>query len=329
LIEAVRRIGDYVQGINDGEDSLYKIIENPDSNGKYKHVLVVALNEIDGNYSFRHVELQELKDYKIYLYKGKKGNSTDATPTSRITEMEKTFKNKFLRWFENYEEYPLSGEEKEALKKMCMVISAEREKILAELNEKFSGKKPGESGIITLGIEDDGNIKYLIDIPLFRNVLLMKGNKAFSNKYNVESIGKDAMCSICREVKPEVYGFAIPWTFHTFNKRGFVAGGFNVADAWKNTPVCYDCATRLEIGKKYVEENLDFEFSTGIRYMLIPKLALGGDFREILSILGAKQQKRKQKLNHEVGSHITASDEEILDIVEEQSDLVPRYFEWV
>ena len=273
------------------------------------HVLVVALNEKEGNYSFSHVELQGFKDYKIYLYKGKKGNSTDATPTCRITEMEKTFKNKFLRWFENYEEYPLSGEEKESVKKMGMAIKAEQKKILTELQDKFSGRKPGESGIITLGIGDD-DIKYLIDIPIFRNVLLKKGSKAFSNKYDVESTGKNAMCSICREVKTEVYGFAIPWTFHTFNKRGFVAGGFNVADAWKNTPVCYDCATHLEIGKKYAEENLDFEFSTGIRYMLIPKLALGGDFQEILSILGAKVQKRKQKLNHEVGSHITADEEE-------------------
>ena len=154
MIEAVRRIGDYIQDNKGGGDPLSKIIENPDSNGKYKQVLVVALKEDAGEYSFSHVESQEFKEYTKYLYKGKKGNALDATPTSRITEVKRTFK-KFLGWFENYKDYPLSEEEIESVRRMGEAIKADQDKILAELQDKFSSRKAGDSSILTL-VFDDG-----------------------------------------------------------------------------------------------------------------------------------------------------------------------------
>ncbi len=321
MIEAVRRIGDYIQDNKSGGDQLYKIIEDPDSNGKYKQVLVVVLKEKEGNYSFSHVETQEFKEYTKYLYKGKQGNTLDATPTSRITEVNKTFK-KFLRWFDNYDNYPLSGEEKESIRRMCEAIKAEHDKIQADLQDKFSSRKAGESSIITLGLENGVNIKYLSDIPIFRNVLLNKGSKAFSTKYGVESIGKDEMCSVCREVKEEVYSFAIPWTFHNYDKPGNIAGGFNITESWKNTPICFDCAIRLEKGKIYIEDKLDFNFVYDFRYLLIPKLALGGDIKDILTILGAKDRKEHQKLDQETKKRLLADEGDILDIVAKQSNFV-------
>lgn len=320
MIEAVRRIGDYIQDNKGGEDSLYKIIEDPDSNGKYKQVLVVALKEKEGNYSFSHVETQEFKEYTKYLYKGKQGNALDATPTSRITEVNKTFK-KFLRWFDNYDNYPLSGEERESIRRMGEAIKAEHDKIQADLQDKFSRRKTGESSIITLGFDDGVNIKYLSDISIFRNVLLNKGSKGFSNKYGVESIGQDKMCSVCREVKAEVYGFAVPWSFHNYDKPGNISGGFEISESWKNTPICLNCATCLEAGKIYIEDKLDFSFY-GFHYLLIPKLAIGGDIQEILTILGARDQKKEQKLNQEVEKRLTADEYDILDIVAKQNDFV-------
>jgi CRISPR-associated protein Csh1 len=320
VIEAVRRIGDYIQDNNGGEDPLYKIIEDPDSNGKYKQVLVVALKEKDGNYSFSHVETQKFWEYTKYLYKGKQGNALDATPTSRITEVNKTFK-KFLRWFDNYDNYPLSGEEKESIRRMGEAIKAEHDKIQADLQDKFSSRKAGESSIITLGFDDGVNIKYLSDIPIFRNVLLNKGSKGFSTKYGVESIGKNEMCSVCREVKAEVYSFAVPWSFHNYDKPGNISGGFEISESWKNTPICLNCATCLEAGKIYIEDKLDFSFY-GFRYLLIPKLAIGGDIQEILTYLGAKDRKKEQKLNQEVEKRLTADESDILDIVAKSSDFV-------
>lgn len=319
VIEAVARIGEYYQETNKS-DRILGLIEDPGAKVGYKRVLVVVLKEETGEYSYSHVEMQGLKDYQYYLYKGKKGNVTDATPTSKITEIEKTFNKKFIRWFDKYNEYPISEEDKQALKKMGKAIKDKKDRILADLKEKHSQLEPGENGIITLGLEQNGELKYLNDNQIFRNVLLNNTSTKFSNRYGVESIGKNAVCSICRKVKNEVYGFGIPWQFHTFDKPGFVAGGFNVVDSWKDTPVCQDCASNLELGKKHIEDHLDFSFY-GFRYLLVPKLALGGNFKKILDILSGKDQKRNLKLNRET-KNITSDEDEILDLVKEMDDSI-------
>ncbi|MGC9514573.1 TIGR02556 family CRISPR-associated protein [Methanocrinis sp.] len=322
MIEAVSKIGEYVQQVNGGEDLLDTFIENPNSNNKYNFVLIVVLNDQNGDYSFSHVEHQEFKDFENYLYKRGYSAATDATPTSRITEIDRTFKNKFLRWFDKCDDYELSEKDTEELKRMSMAISDKSETILAELKDKLSLKKADEYAIITLGIKNNGEIKYLRDIPVFRNILLLKGKDRYiTKKSQGTSLGKDALCSVCKERKKEVYGFAIPWAFHTFDKPGFIAGGFEVSESWKDTPVCFDCAIRLELGKKYIEERLNFSFC-GFRYLLVPKLALGGDFQDILRILGGKDQKRKQNLSGEVRKNIIADEGEIFDLVQEMKDFI-------
>ncbi len=325
MIEAVSKIGDYVlQKNSGGGDSLSTYIENPNSNGKYKSALIILLKENNGTYSFSRVVLDEFKsDFSLYLYKKGAPNGTDATPTSKLAgNLEKTFQNRFLKWFENYDSYDISNEEKDALKKMNTAISDQKDRILAELQEKYSQKDPKNNAIITLGFEKNENYSYLNECPIFKKILLRMGkDKYFLKKSQGESIGKEAACSVCKMTKDEVYGFAIPWTFHTFDKPGFIAGGFNVSESWKNTPVCFDCATRLEVGKKFIEERLDFGFY-GFRYLLVPKLAKGGDFQDVLSILGGKDQKRKLKINKEIRSNITSDEEEILDLVKDKKDFI-------
>jgi len=322
VIEAVRTIGDYVQQRCGGGDSLSTYIENPNSNGKYRCVLVVVLSEIDGHYSFSRVVLDEFKYPNLYLYKKGAPNGTDATPTSKVAgKLEKTF-SRFLKWFENYEFYDIPEQDKDIIKRMNIALTDKKDNILAELNEKYSQKDAKVNAIITLGIDDGENYSYPCEQPIFKSILLRTGrDKYYSKKSQGESLGKDAACSVCRQKKEEVYGFAIPWPFHTFDKPGFIAGGFNVNESWKNTPVCFDCATRLEVGKKYIEERLDFGFY-GFRYLLVPKLAFGGDFQDILSILAGKDQKKKLKLNKEIKSNITSDEEEILDLVKDKADFI-------
>lgn len=325
MIDAVSRIGDYIQRTHGGDDLLSTFIENPNSNGKYKFVLIVVLKETVGGYSFSRVEFDEFSNYPRYLYKKGPSNGTDATPTSKVAgNLGKTFQNKFLKWFQNYETYDVSKEEKDSLRKMSLAIKDQKEMILSDLEEKFSQKKSNENAILTVGIEKDGEISYLGDLQVFKKILLRMGkDKYFLKKSQGESRGKEAACSVCKGTKDEVYGFAIPWTFHTFDKPGFIAGGFKVNESWKNTPVCFDCATRLEVGKKYIEENLDFGFY-GFRYLLVPKLTLAGNkkevLEEVLDILGKKDEKRKIKINREIKNRITADENEVLEFVKDQKD---------
>jgi CRISPR-associated protein Csh1 len=98
---------------------------------------------------------------------------------------------------------------------MNVAIRDQTERILADLEEKFSQKKSKDNAIITLGIERGEEICYPRDLQVFRNISLKKGSEVFSNKYGGESKGDDALCSVCKEMNDEVYSFAIPWSFHT------------------------------------------------------------------------------------------------------------------
>lgn len=316
VIEAVARIGEHAR--SKCVDLLEAIVENPNSNDRYNYALVVTLEEKNGGFSYRGVELQELGDYRRYLYKGKKGNATDATPTCRIAgKIERTFNKRFLKWFEILDDSSLSREERDTLDKIKEILFSNKSKIFEELQEKQSRLKPKENCIITLGVVKDGDLKYLADYPVFRNLLLKKSCDRFYRKYGGESRGTDAVCSLCKERRDEVYAYAIPWPFHTFDKPGFIAGGFKQSDAWKNTPVCLNCAINLDAGKKYIEENLDFSFY-GFRYLLIPKLVIGDDYQEILDILSG--MKKEVKMSREARNRITDDEDEILDMVKDQKD---------
>ena len=84
-----------------------------------------------------------------------------------------------------------------------------------------------------------------------------------------------------------------------------VAGGFNQSNAWKNYPVCRDCALVLEMGKKWLEQNAKFNFY-GFDYFLIPKKLFRTSDDAIYNVL---------KEYHKEGSKIkvTGSYEALLD----------------
>jgi hypothetical protein len=104
VIEAVSRIGSYVQKTEGEEDLLSPFIEDPNSEGNYKFVLIVILNETNEEYSFNRVVFDEYSNYPRYLYKKGPANGTDVTPTCKIAgNLRKTFQNRFLKWFESYD----------------------------------------------------------------------------------------------------------------------------------------------------------------------------------------------------------------------------------
>ena len=130
MIEAIRNIGE--SSPNSCSDSLNTFIENPNSNGKYKQVLLIVLRKSDGTYVFDHVESEEFKGLKYiecYLYKKGSPNGTDLTPTSKVAaSLKKTFQIKFLKWFENLQEYGLSDQDKNQLKDMKVAIESKKDR---------------------------------------------------------------------------------------------------------------------------------------------------------------------------------------------------------
>ena len=104
MIEAIRRMGVYAiekerKSLDNPTDLLDILAEDPASSDAYKHILAIKLNKSDNGFGFDNVDLEEYSKSKInqYLYRRGSGNGPDITPTSRVTEVEKTFiKNKTL-----------------------------------------------------------------------------------------------------------------------------------------------------------------------------------------------------------------------------------------
>ena len=238
-------------------DPVEIFIEDLASSFTYKNILLIILNKTELGFDFGGIRHEEYSKEKVgkYLYKGRKGNATDLTPTSKITELDKTFNKKILRWFQNtLKDITLSweGDDFELIKDLNDCLEINKDVIISELSDKIKNFDNKENGIISILI-NDGTEKYLGEIPIFRHLLATYSISDYINKYDTKSIAKDVICSVCNTHASEVYGFVDTYKFYTVDKPGFVSGGFDQQFAWKNYPVCQNCVIKLEAGKKYVE----------------------------------------------------------------------------
>ncbi len=113
MIEALKEIGEYAlkkqgKNIDDPTDMLEILIDDPESNPKkssYKNILLIQLEQVNGKCEYNGIDIEEYSRSKLskYLYKQGSPKGPDVTPTSRVTNIESTFKNtKILPWFKNY-----------------------------------------------------------------------------------------------------------------------------------------------------------------------------------------------------------------------------------
>ncbi|OFV67725.1 MAG: CRISPR-associated protein, family [Candidatus Syntrophoarchaeum caldarius] len=328
MIEAVRRIGEYAfekKGISldNSIDLLSILIQDPASSKAYKHILAIKLNKRENGFEFADIDLEDYSKSKIvqYLYRRGSGNGPDITPTSRVTEIEKTFvKNKILPWFQKTlrdETLNLEDEELEFLRGINDCLSENKDLILSKLKVLSEEIPRDENSIITIVIEDNGK-RYIGDYSVFREILKTRALSGYYQKYNKESKSEDKICSICKRQKDEVYGFVSTYKFYTVDKPGSVSGGFDQSLAWKNYPVCQMCALTLEEGKKYLEDFSSFRFY-GFDYYLIPKPLIVEKSDEVYRILedfkGVNPEFKKGYIHL-----LDDTEDEILELISEQKN---------
>jgi len=303
MLTALKNVGQLLLE-NEQKEVIDILLENPDSNGTYKTVFVL---EFDKDLKFKDVVVEEFKgeNWKIYLYKRASGsNAPDFSPTSRITEPEKTLEGKILRWFENHKNIP-------EINKIYEELKNHKNKILAEIEQNQT--KDGR--IITLKI--DGKYLYEIEKPNFKEILI----NDFMVKIK-EVSKKDAICSVCGEKKDKVFTTSLIYKFYTLDKECYITSGFSKKDAWKNFPICEECFLKIDYAKKYIEEKLKFKFY-GKDYYIIPKLILDTpealkEINEILSYEAGKITLENKKL-------ITDDKKEIFEILKDYKDVVSFY----
>lgn len=323
MLEAIKDIGSLK--IKQGDKNILEILlQDPNANGSYNKVAAIILEESQGIFNFVDVELEDYNSDKIFSYLFRRGNSRESnySLTAILTEPSKTMRTKFLGWFSalwKIKNLPLKDEEIIYLKQIQKTLENEESTIISRISNIKS--QMGKKGfIITLKIRTEEKDCYIGEISLFRFLL-----KYLVDKKDAKVFSTDKMCSLCGEIKDTVIGNLGTYKFYTLDKPGFITGGFNEKNAWKNFPVCLECKLEIEEGRKYVQSNLLFSFC-GLSYFLIPKFLWGKEdtLNEVLDILvnTTKRISLKEKI---VNSSID-DEEEILDVLKEVNDNVALYF---
>lgn len=319
MIEAIRNIGEYAleKEEKSTDNPLEILIDNP-ANRDTKNILFILLDEENKEFKYHGIEIEEYSKGKLkkYLYrKGSGARGTDITPISMVTDIVKTFDIKILNWFKNHD----SGKnnKSEMIQNIYFSITKNKEKILKDLIEKSAI----ENNIISFKI----NRKYLGDFEIFQEMLIERASENFYKKFGKISKSENKLCSICKKKNDEVYGFVSTFNFYTVDKKGFVSGGFKQKDAWKNYPVCLNCALTLEEGKKYLGDNLNFNFF-GFKYLLIPKF-IKGIKKDIQEDIFTKIKLQKDpKFGKKEIKHLTSDENDVLGIMSKQQNYLNNNF---
>jgi len=329
VIQALKAMGDYVQE-NSNESLLSQVVDNPNSNGKYNTVLVIVFKEEDGEVQFDEIRVEEFTKQKLdkYAYKYGSPRGGDLTPTSKITDLEKTFKRI-----------------KRPLDKLCKKLDSKTrdEEIIASINDIINNDEISKSiydkleaidyednAVLTIGLKNNKDkLRYVGDFEDFTQSLMEKYEKKFYYKSSYrkaekESIGEDTVCYICSQEADRTYGYVSTFAFYTLDKQGFTPGGFKRGEAWKNYPVCPECAKTLDLGKDYLERNLSARFC-GINYFIIPKTIFssdGIDREELFEILEDLEERRKMSLEEDNREALTNAQDDIFEVMSEFNNYI-------
>jgi len=327
MMRAIRELGEYeIQRKNLSlENPIPILAENPDSNGKYNHVFAVVFKKIGEDWKYQDVLWEPLdKSTPLkYLYKKGAPAGTDVTTTVRFNDFEKSFIKRSLKCLENAKENEsLSQEDRDFFENLSEEIVKNLDEI-KETIERFRSEVPsGEYSIVTTKFIENGANFYNKDVSVFKKLLKRKGQKAFSYKYKKTSLKNNSRCSICNKTQEEVYGFVNTFNFYSADKPGYLASGFRQENAWKNYPVCLECALLLQSGRDYLEENLRFNFY-GMSYLLIPKFIYKKDLDSVLQVM---TQWKDPSFKQDASTLFTSDEKEVLHHISQLKDNISVNF---
>jgi len=324
MIEGIKEIGEYVikKERKDINNPLDILVGNP-TNKHTKNILFIILEMMDEKFIYKEIDIEEYSKDKLNKYLYKKGNSkgTDITPISMVTIIESTFLNtKILPWFDKYIKFS-DDKDINFLVGIGNCLRKNKDEIFKDLKNNYNK----ENNIISIKIDN----KYLGEYEIFKKILIEESKrsfyftKSFAKGNNISKSNGTEICSICKKAQSEVYGFVGTYKFYTVDKPGFVSGGFQQKDAWKNYPVCLNCALKLEAGKKYLKNKLDFNFY-GFKYHLIPKFITSfenkKDFFKII------EDCQNPKFTRKEVNRLTRDENELLELVSEQKNYLNMNF---
>ena len=265
MFNAIKKIGSFIiEKEKLGEEEVF--IEKTKMTGARFLCAVFKLGDKDVVFSEIHGEEYRSARWRKYLYKTFGHGRYDVTPTTRFLSTERTKKRTVL-WFKiftsRYSDWLIQALKDE--------IDRKGDNIFSDVSKKYNelDREERRNLMFTIKMKEGEEEKYLGEYEIFRRIFKEESLGTLFAKYKVESKGV-AICHLCGKNK-EVFGFASPFSFYTFDKRGF-APNFIREDAWKRLPVCVECAVALEAGKQFLNKYLLKNFY-GFKFYVIPKFA--------------------------------------------------------
>jgi CRISPR-associated protein Csh1 len=177
-------------------------------------------------------------------------------------------------------------------------------KIVGEIDERFKNFTKDETVSTGLSIKiiENGIERYLRNYELIKELIILSGSTTNYTHAGIESKSKNKVSSVSGINSNDIYGFAAPFKYSSPDKPGFISGFFNKKLNWRNYPVSSEETLILEIGKKYIQQNLTGYFY-GNEYMTVPHPIIKTntqDLKDIIRLLKTafddeKQAKKEKK----------------------------------
>lgn len=272
--------------------------------------LCFEINEESIQYKGVAVTDYSLDIAEKYLLRKAGSNGANYGPTAQLTEIDKTLNKKIIAWFKDAKIEESDNSYKKYLEDIYNFLIENKENIEKEINNNMP-KGKGINNLLTVNIND----KFPIDVKYIY--------KIYSDKLKNKLVGSDnhvGTCCLCGEDNVSLIPKVDVFKFYTLDKPGFISGGFSERNVWRNCPVCISCEPILREGKKFMLDNLRFDFY-GLSYYLIPSTTSGMITNEILlSRLHDIKDKNFSFEKDKINLIHTLSDD-IFDVLAEENDI--------
>jgi len=250
-------------------------IENmfPDKN--YQMLLMVfEVKSIDNilkcNYIGIDEEIVGNNSYLKYAYKKGSSRGGDVTLTTKLSSpVDKKFEN-----IEDNQFKKLVGKKNNEQHIFTVVFNCFKEnkhEITNTIEEKFKNfsKEQKVTTGISIKILEEGEEKYLRDYNIVKDIIITYGSVSQYKNAKAESKTTNKVCSVLGKEMKDIYGFAGPFSYSSTDKEGFISGFFNQEKNWRNYPISSEVTLQLEMGRRYIIQNLIGSFY-GHYYIFLP-----------------------------------------------------------
>jgi CRISPR-associated protein Csh1 len=272
--KAIAAIGEWQLQKNEGLEPVDLYIENMFPGKDYQMLLLVFEIKKEGgdlHCEYKGIDIEKVRadkdDYRKYAYRnGTSARAGDVTISTRLSVKKlKNIKELQFNKILNQENF-----EKETLlfKRIQEQFSINYKIIENQIEDYLSNLPKGVNSGISLKINDKKE-KYLRNFEIIKNIISKDFHKSKIESNGTISETTKKECSVSKMNQSNIYGFAAPFPYSSPDKKGFVSGFFNKNKNWRNYPISQENALKLELGGRYILNNLTGYFY-GNEYLIIP-----------------------------------------------------------